>query len=415
MRVLFVSYSERTQILPMVPVAWALRCAGHEVLFASQPELVDVVADSGLPVVSVGRNLPLYRLWRHAEASGDAEPELDFATPDATVPWKVLLDGYRDHVQWWWRSANEPMVADLVSLCRQWKPDLVVWETITYAGSVAARVTGAAHARFVWTADVFARMRERFLTARAEQPGAEPDPLADWLTECAGRFGGDFDEELVTGQATITFLPEPLRRSDPTVGVRYLPVRFVPYNGRSVLPGWLREPPGRRRVCLTLGTSAIERFGRYVVPVRDILDCLAQLDVEVVATIPEPAQEQLGTVPANVRLVSYVPLDPLAAGCAVVINHGGPGTVGTAMVHGVPQLVVPEEFDAPLLAGLLADTGAALTLTPEQATAAAVTAATSRLLTEPGHREAAARLRDSALAMPTPRDLVADLVGLAGR
>ncbi|MGF1646446.1 MAG: nucleotide disphospho-sugar-binding domain-containing protein [Kineosporiaceae bacterium] len=415
MRVLVAACSERTQAMPMVPIAWALRCAGHDVLTASQPELVDTIADAGLPVVSVGRNLPLYRLWRHDQSGGHAPTELNLAEPDTPVSFAVLRDGYRDHVQWWWRSINEPMIADLVTLCRQWRPDLVIWEAVTYAGAVAARATGTPHARFLWTADVFALMRRRFLAEAAGQdPPERTDPLAAWLTACVERFGAGFDEELVTGQSTITFLPPSLRRADPS-GIDYLPVRFVPYNGRAVLPAWLRDPPERRRVAVTLGTSAIERFGRYVVPVKDILEGLAELDVEVVATIADQEHDGLGTVPRNVRLTSYVPLDALAASCHVVIDHGGPGTVCTVLTHGVPQLVVPEEFDAPLLAGLLADTGAAERMTPEEATAGAVRDATARLLDDPRPRAAAAALREEARAMPSPRQLVSDLVSLAGR
>ena len=43
MRVLFATYPERTHFLAMVPLAWALRTAGHEVRVASQPTFTDVI------------------------------------------------------------------------------------------------------------------------------------------------------------------------------------------------------------------------------------------------------------------------------------------------------------------------------------------------------------------------------------
>src|ERR1017187_1851466 len=45
----------------MVPVAWALRAAGHEVRVASQPDLTEVITGAGRPGVPVGQ--PLNAAW----------------------------------------------------------------------------------------------------------------------------------------------------------------------------------------------------------------------------------------------------------------------------------------------------------------------------------------------------------------
>lgn len=86
-------------------------------------------------------------------------------------------------------------------------------------------------------------------------------PLRDWLAGVLERFGCEFDETVVSGQWTIDQMPArlrlPLKRD-------VVPVRFVPYNGPSVIPDWLREPPERSRVCLTVATTMREprRAGR---------------------------------------------------------------------------------------------------------------------------------------------------------
>lgn len=64
MRILFATYSEKTHFLSMVPLAWALRSAGHDVRVASQPELVDVITTAGLPAVPVGED---HKLWATAQ------------------------------------------------------------------------------------------------------------------------------------------------------------------------------------------------------------------------------------------------------------------------------------------------------------------------------------------------------------
>lgn len=49
----------KAHVYPHVPLAWALRAAGHEVCVVSQPDLVDEIAETGLTVVPVGEALNL--------------------------------------------------------------------------------------------------------------------------------------------------------------------------------------------------------------------------------------------------------------------------------------------------------------------------------------------------------------------
>ncbi|PDP87676.1 hypothetical protein CQJ94_11580, partial [Glycomyces fuscus] len=317
MRVLIATQAERTHFLGLVPLAWALRAAGHEVRVASQPHLEPVAAGAGLPFASVGRDHHFARISR----DGRADRYLDFDMAedrDEVLTWEYLLEGYRGVVTWWWRMVNEPMFDDLVALCREWRPDLVVWEPSTYAAPVAAQVCGAAHVRHLWSVDLFSRVRRTFLARMAEQPAERrEDPLAQWLGARAARYGVDFSETLVHGQATVEQVPASLRVDTPP-HLEYLPVRYVPYNGRAVVPGWLRTPPARPRIGLSLGTTAALRLGGYTVDVATLLEGLADLDVEVVATLPASEQDRLGTVPGNARLVEYVPLHALAPTCAAM-------------------------------------------------------------------------------------------------
>jgi len=54
MKVLFTTWAWPSHFFPLVPLAWALRAAGHEVRVASGPELAGTIRASGLPAVSVG-------------------------------------------------------------------------------------------------------------------------------------------------------------------------------------------------------------------------------------------------------------------------------------------------------------------------------------------------------------------------
>ncbi|MFC9088679.1 activator-dependent family glycosyltransferase [Nocardiopsis dassonvillei] len=413
MRVLFATQAERTHFLGLVPLAWALRAAGHEVRVASQPHLESVAAGAGLPFTAVGRDHHFARISR----DGRADRHLDFDMAedrDEVLTWDHLLQGYRGVVTWWWRTVNDPMFDDLVAFCREWRPDLVVWEPSTYAAPVAAQACGAAHVRHLWSVDLFSRVRRTFLARMGEQPASQrEDPLAAWLGARAARYGVDFSETLVHGRATIEQVPSPLRVDTPA-HLDYLPVRYVPYNGRAVVPHWLRTPPTRPRIGLSLGTTAALRLGGYTVDVATLLEGLAELDVEVVATLPASEQAKLGAVPDNARLVEYVPLHALAPTCAAMITHGGPGTVLTGLAHGVPQLMSPNArmFDIPVLAGLVEGAGAGRVVDPGRLDAETVTEGVRTLLQDPRHTRAAHALRERMDAMPTPADLAHTLTGL---
>ncbi|MFI6507762.1 activator-dependent family glycosyltransferase [Streptosporangium sp. NPDC050855] len=411
MRVLFTSYAEKTHFLGMVPLAWALRNAGHEVRVASQPELTDVITGAGLTAVPVGTDHILHRLvgrTKDQPASASRQPSYDPAENRPEVlTWEYLKNGYGGQfVPWWARVVNDPMIGELTAFCRHWKPDLVIWEPVTYAGAIAAKACGAAHARMLWSLDLFARMRGHYLRALREQAPGERDAMAAWIGARGAKVGVDFSEEMTSGHFTIDPTPGSLRLDLPHT---YVPLRYIPYNGVAVVPPWLHVPPARPRVCLTLGTSATERLDGYSLSVQDVLTSLADLDIELVATLPEKQQAELSHVPDNVRLVSFVPLQALAPTCSAVISHGGSGTFLTMAGQGVPQLIEPFMFDDALRAERLAEQGAGIVMHGRDASGPRVREHLLRLLGESSFAEAAGRLRTEIEAMPTPNELVGEL------
>ncbi|WP_188193686.1 activator-dependent family glycosyltransferase [Nonomuraea sp. SYSU D8015] len=414
MRVLLATQAEQTHFLGMVPLGWALRTAGHEVRVATQPELASAAAGSGLTVVPVGRDHLGRQLLGLAESLGqEGDPGFDLSEDrPERLTWEYVRDGFREIVPWWLRVINEPLVEDLTSFCRQWRPDLVIWELTTFAGAIAAAATGTAHVRFVWGPDLFSRMRGHYLRLMNAQPPAErEDVLAAWLRGHLTRLGEEFSEDLIRGQATIDHTPASLRLD---VEPRPMPVRYVPYNGRAVVPDWLRSPARGPRVCVSFGLSSVDRAG-YLLPAQEIFDAVAGLEAEFVAPLSGRERERLGRVPDNVRVVDRVPLHALLPTCAAMVNHGGPGTVFTGLAYGVPQVVLPNLFDEPALAANLAARGAGLTIPGSEATGETVRDAVVRLLTEQQFGVQAGRLREEMRRMPTPNALVPQLEAIAAR
>ncbi|MER5415607.1 activator-dependent family glycosyltransferase [Streptomyces virginiae] len=427
MRVLFTTFAARSHLYAQVPLAWALRAAGHDVRIASQPDLADDIIRTGLTAVPVGEPLNQAedaavvddRAWDRTEA--EANPyAVDLAT------WPELLDIAEtapqrltpEHTQGvfaayaplLFRYFSWQMTDDLVRYARDWRPDLVLWDPLTFAGPVAALAGGAAHARMLFGLDLVGWMRGHHLAAQAGRPAPlRDDPMSEWLGWTLAEYGLDFTEEAVTGQWTIDPVPGSLAL--PTGGLR-VPMRYVPYNGPSVVPSWVHEPPARPRVCVTLGVSQQEVFGRDRASVAEIIAAVAALDVEVVATLNAAQVAALGApLPTNVRVVDFVPLDALLPSCAAVISHGGAGTFQTALAHGVPQILVPDMiWDTARKAQRLEAAGAGLRITDvDRFSAAELRALLARVLDEPSFARRAARLRDEMMAAPAPSDLVPTL------
>ncbi|MEY9840326.1 activator-dependent family glycosyltransferase [Streptacidiphilus sp. EB103A] len=415
MRVLFTSFALDAHFLGQVPLAWALRSAGHEVRVASQPTLTATVTSAGLTAVPVGDD----HAWLESIAgSGDGGSDdgwnialdLDPARP-GIHHWPVLQAVNEQMTSKFFAPANNrSMVGELVEFARSWSPDLVVWEPFTPAGAIAAEVVGAAHARLLWGADLVLEQRDWFLKELAARPRAErADPLADWLGGLLEPYGLAFEERMVRGHWTIDQMPAGIRLP---LGERTVPMRYIPYNGPATIPPWLREPPERPRICLTLGITGRNGAGYLGVPLAKLFDALADLDAEIVATLDAAQREEVPHLPDNFRAVDFVPLHALLPTCSAIAHHGGAGTWSTAAAAGVPQLLFPSVFDNFYRARRTAELGAGLVVPPAELTSETLRAGLQRLLQEKQFDDGAERLRREMQADPAPGEVVAQLVKL---
>jgi glycosyltransferase (activator-dependent family) len=417
MRVLLTSFAMDAHFNGSVPLAWALRAAGHDVRVASQPALTDSITAAGLTAVPVGADPGLDEM---VKAVGDsvlshhANQSLNPDTPGQLTP--AFLRGWDTMMTatFYTLINDDPMVDELIEFARDWEPDLILWEPFTFAGAVAAKVTGAAHARLLSFPDMFMSMRRAFLAqlgpgptggdGEQRQAHAE-DSLGQWLQWTLGRYGVPFDEETVTGQWSVDQVPRSFRppSDGPTVGMRY-----IPYNGPApaVVPDWLRVPPTRPRVCVTLGLTARTSEFPNAVPVDLVLKAIEGLDIDVVATLDAEERALLTHVPDNVRLVDHVPLHALLPTCAAIVHHGGAGTWSTALVEGVPQIAMGWIWDAIERARRQQELGAGLHLPSHEVTVEGLRSRLVRLLDEPSFTSAAAQLRIEARSEPTPAEVV---------
>ncbi|APU15535.1 MULTISPECIES: nucleotide disphospho-sugar-binding domain-containing protein [Actinoalloteichus] len=343
MRVLFVVYPSHAHFWPAVPCAWALQSAGHEVRVASHARFEGSVTAAGLTPVGLGdarvdeaRTRPDARapshpeeVLRYADALG-----LDAAAREHWIAYfQWLLNPISDYVR-----TDLPYADELIDFARDWRPDLVIWDPTFACGPVAAKVSGAAHARMLIGPDYLAWSLDRLAERRTEllAAGLSPNPQAELMAPLAEKYGMEVDDELLYGQWSIDPMPPGLVLPTSTTT---LSMRYVPYNGAEPFPRWLHRRPERPRVALSLGEST-RRFikgdwGRT----PKILEAVDGLDVEMIATVNAPQLEGVERIPDNVRTIEWVPLTQLMPTCSVLIHHGGLGTFGAPVAAKVPQIV----------------------------------------------------------------------------
>jgi MGT family glycosyltransferase len=152
-------------------------------------------------------------------------------------------------------------------------------------------------------------------------------------------------------------------------------------------------PDSSPRVLVSLSTMFAPGQDRAM---QAILDGLAGLDIEVIATTG-PAIDPAGLrVPANATVHRYVDHAELLPGTTLVVSHGGHGTVARALAHGIPVVVMPMNplIDQTWIGKAVERLGVGRML-PKSAKPAVIRAAVSELLGSASHRGAAARIGES--------------------
>ncbi len=411
LRIVVAAYADKAYFFSMVPTAWALRAAGHEVRIVTQPSMTEAAAETGLTVVPVGGDHTLAEVLAHArDQQGESIFDLAEERPEMLVPEK-LHHAYEEYVTWWWKLVNEPMERDLVAFCREWRPDLVLWEPNTYSAAIAAEACGAAHGRFLWSVDLFARMRRLYLGAADATPG--PDPLRSWLEESAARYGVAFSEDLVLGQFSVHQIPEALRPRELEKTGTHLSVRPVPYAGSAVLPSWARAGSERRRVLVDWGSWS--RTAEGAAALVDVIDACAEIGAEAVVLSPASRRDSLPALPEDVVVTDSGAAHMLMGSGSLIVHGGGFDVCCNAVVEGLPQLVVlnTEQFDAAPLSRALRERGAARVLAVEEVLTRGVDDLLAELLGSGEVRAAAGLVRDEALAVPAPDQVVPELERIA--
>lgn len=386
MLVLITTQPADGHLNPMLGLSAALREADHEVLFATSASFAPRIETRGERVVAVGRD------W--LESGGP--PEL----PDPDVDPTGVKDMFERSFL---RGVASEMADDLVHLIGEVEPDVLVRESVEFAGSAAAQRCGVPYATFDFS---FPIDLATMLTNFDLEDGTPLDLLRDHLG-----LPPTADRDWFLGDLLITTLPDDYRGDTP---VRDHQVLIRPHVVELVddapVPDWVEQLHGA--VYVTLGTI----FPRHFPAVLNVAAAgAAMAGRPTVVTYGAAADRDALDLPdaANVHVCEYVPQGPVLDRCAVAVTHGGTGTTLGALARGVPVVVIPMGADQYAHADAVTRLGAGLVLNHRELTPTTIRDAVAAVTSDPAYRSAANRVARDLASMPGPERAVEELERLA--
>lgn len=365
-RFLFSFMGGHGHFVPLVPVARAAQSAGHRVALACGGSQAAAVEAAGFEVIALGakgREELKRTALRPLDAAREAEEFRDrFA--DGATRWKIPL---------------------FEEACKAWRPDVIVCDEADFGSLLVAERLGLPYASIlVMAAGAFVRPTQItgvLNTIRAEL-GLPPDPDLTMLHRylALSPFPPGFRDPAVVSPPTL----HAYRPSTPTTG--------------SEPPSWPGMRAGEPLLYFSLGTVFNVESGDLF---ERVLDGLSQLPANVLATVGnEIDPSELGHGPGHVHIERFVPQDEILPHAALVISHGGSGSVSGALVHGLPMLITPMGADQLDNAARVQALGIGRWHDPVSVTPAAVRDAAVTILSDSRYHNAAAVLRDEYAALP---------------
>ena len=370
LRLIVAAFGDPGHAFPAIALARELDRRGHEVLIESWEEWKEAIEGAGLRFQA-------------------AQEYMVFPPPGPETPQgKIMADAARA----------------LARLMEEFEPDLVVSDILTRASSLAAEVAGVPQATLVphvypvqepgqpiyslgfWPA----RTGIGRAAWRATMPVIEGGLRQgrDELNLTRERLGlAPLDRlhgglsELLTLVATFPQLEYPRRWP---AHVKVTGPLFFELEADPV------EIPEGDEPLVVVAPSTAQDPECYLL--RAALTGLADSPVRVLATTNRHRPSEPIEVPANTKLVEWLPYSQAMAAADLVISHGGHGTVARALQMGAPLLVCPAVGDMGENGARVAWSGSGLSVPRRLVSPRRIRIAATRILADPSFRARAGEI-----------------------
>jgi MGT family glycosyltransferase len=320
LRCLVAAFGDPGHVFPAVSLARALKARGHEVIVETWPQWQQAVEGAGLRFVSADQ----YQV---------------FPPPASGSP-----------------GAGQAAVA-LMPLLEEFDPDVVINDILTVAPALAAEAYGCGWGTLIPHIYPVQDSGMPFFAIGA-LPARTAAGRRFWkLTERALRRGLERGREDLNSQRALIGLP-PTERFHGGTSPDLAMVATYPHleyprdwpdsvHVTGPMPFELPHedielPPGDDPLVLVAPSTSQDPDNHLV---RSALAALGGQPVRVLATTNRVVPSHPIEVPANAILVDWLSYSQVMPESALVICHGGHGTVARALAEGVPVLTCPAAGD----------------------------------------------------------------------
>jgi len=409
-------------VAPLVAITEHLVAAGHRIIFLTGSRFEKTVREAGAEFVAL---------------SGNAD--FDDRDPDSHLPDRLKYSGLaraQYDIQTIFVTPIPAQYRSVKALIETVSPDAILADSM-FAG-VGPLLANAAHRPPIVAVGVTPLAQESVDVApmgTAMQPSATPlgrirnralnvvaTKVLFRATQNTGRrmfaevgeklgssimdLSRDFDAFV---QLTVPRFEYP--RSDLSANLSF-GGPIIPRPSGLALPEWWNDLDDRPIVHVTQGTIDNHDLGRLI---RPTIEALADDDVQVIVSMGGRPADDLGAVPANVRVASFLPYDILLPRTSVYVTNGGYGGVQHALSCGVPLVVAGSTEDKPEVAARVAWSGAGIDLRSGSPKSSAVGAAVRDILTNSAYGARARAIADDMAQTKAAATVAAALEGAVVR
>ncbi|SJZ88925.1 glycosyltransferase, MGT family [Marinactinospora thermotolerans DSM 45154] len=374
-----------SHVLPSIAIIRELVARGHRVTYANDPAVADLITATGADLLPCPSQLPV----ADNDWPDDPIAAMELFLDDAIQALPRLRAAY-DHDPadvylydigaYAARALAESQGRPLLQL----SPTFVAWDG--YDQDVAA------HLRRLPGADAY---RAKF---------------ARWLADC-GASTTDVDAFSGPPARALALIPRAMQPHADRVDTDAVTFVGPCLDAEANADGWVRPADAENVLLISLGsayTRQPEFYRRCLAAYGDLPGWHVVLQI---GKYTDP--RELGDIPANFEVHSWVPQRAILEQADAFVTHAGMGGCGEGLLAGVPMIAVPQAAEQFTNADRLVHLGVARRIDTAQATPEALRAALNDLVTDAEVAHRSARLRADARAEGGTRraaDLIEDML-----
>lgn len=370
-----------SHVLPSLALIRELVDRGHRVTYANDPAVADRIAAGGAEPVRCDSTLPV---------ATNAWPD------DPIAAASLFLD---DAVQ---------ALPQLHAAYDDDPADLYLYDIGAYAARALAEAQGRPLLQLSPTFVGWNGYEEEVGAQLRTLPGADAyrDRFARWLATC-GATTTDVDAFSGRPPRALALIPRAMQPNADRVDPDRVTFVGPCFDTRADADVWTRPAGTAKILLISLGSAYTHRPAFY----RQCLAAFGDLPGwHVVLQIGKHTDvAELGTIPANVDVHSWIPQRAVLAQADAFVTHAGMGGCGEGLLAGVPMIAVPQGAEQFMNADRLVELGIARRLDTPDATPDALRTALHDLMTDPERAERSRQLQATARAEGGTRH-AADLI-----